>query len=149
SRAGIALELLDAVRGEGFTASAVVAGAAYGASAEFREGLVRRGLPFLVEVGDDLPVTPGGAGDEGTSPTAGLSWVVTEGGPRVLSNLPPGTTRKQALSLWDQRDRAGELIRRLREGLGLDHFEGRSWMGFHHHASLVLLAHGFHLWRAE
>lgn len=25
--------------------------------------------------------------------------------------------------------------------LGLDHFEGRSWRGFHHHASLVLLAH--------
>jgi SRSO17 transposase len=30
--------------------------------------------------------------------------------------------------------------RQLRE-LGLDHFEGRSWRGFHHHAALVLLAH--------
>ena len=29
------------------------------------------------------------------------------------------------------------------EGLGLSHFEGRSWRGFHHHACLVTLAHDF------
>ncbi len=29
--------------------------------------------------------------------------------------------------------------------LGLDHFEGRSWRGFHHHACLVMLAFGFGL----
>ncbi len=27
--------------------------------------------------------------------------------------------------------------------LGLGHFEGRSWRGFHHHACLVMLAYGF------
>ena len=27
--------------------------------------------------------------------------------------------------------------------LGLNHFEGRSWRGFHHHACLVMLAYGF------
>jgi hypothetical protein len=32
---------------------------------------------------------------------------------------------------------------RLLEDLGLAHFEGRSWRGFHHHACLVMLAHGF------
>ena len=31
----------------------------------------------------------------------------------------------------------------MKEELGLDHFEGRSWRGFHHHAALVLLAFGF------
>jgi SRSO17 transposase len=31
----------------------------------------------------------------------------------------------------------------MKEELGLDHFEGRSWMGWHHHVTLVLLAHGF------
>src|SRR5262245_10655016 len=36
-----------------------------------------------------------------------------------------------------------EGVRRLQEELGLDHFEGRSWRGFHHHACLVMLAHGF------
>ncbi|MGK3111547.1 IS701 family transposase, partial [Streptomyces mordarskii] len=27
--------------------------------------------------------------------------------------------------------------------LGLDHFEGRSWTGWHHHATLVTAAHAF------
>jgi SRSO17 transposase len=31
----------------------------------------------------------------------------------------------------------------MKEELGLDHFEGRSWRGFHHHAALVMLAYGF------
>ena len=36
-----------------------------------------------------------------------------------------------------------EEQRRLRAELGLDHFEGRSWRGFHHHACLVALAQRF------
>jgi SRSO17 transposase len=31
----------------------------------------------------------------------------------------------------------------MKEELGLAHFEGRSWRGFHHHVALVLLAYGF------
>ena len=31
----------------------------------------------------------------------------------------------------------------MKEGLGLDHFEGRSRRGFHHHVALVMLAYGF------
>jgi SRSO17 transposase len=34
-------------------------------------------------------------------------------------------------------------IRKRLKGLGLDHFEGRSWRGFHHHACLVMVAYGF------
>ncbi|MDQ1051830.1 SRSO17 transposase [Streptomyces sp. V4I2] len=33
--------------------------------------------------------------------------------------------------------------RELKHGLGLDHFEGRSWNGWHHHATLVTAAHAF------
>jgi SRSO17 transposase len=31
----------------------------------------------------------------------------------------------------------------LKEELGLDHYEGRSWSGWHHHVTLVMLAHSF------
>jgi SRSO17 transposase len=31
----------------------------------------------------------------------------------------------------------------LKAALGLDHFEGRTWTGWHHHASLVFAAYGF------
>ncbi len=44
----------------------------------------------------------------------------------------------------DLREGLRESDRLLQEELGLDHFEGRSWRGFHHHAILVLLAHAFH-----
>ena len=30
-----------------------------------------------------------------------------------------------------------------KEELGLDHFEGRSWAGWHHHVTLVMLAYAF------
>ena len=37
----------------------------------------------------------------------------------------------------------------MKEELGLDHFEGRSWRGFHHHAAMVMLAYGFRLLERE
>jgi SRSO17 transposase len=33
--------------------------------------------------------------------------------------------------------------RELKHGLGLDHFEGRTWTGWHHHTTLVTAAHLF------
>jgi SRSO17 transposase len=50
------------------------------------------------------------------------------------------------LSLLGQAERE---CRQWQEELGLDHFEGRSWRGFHHHACLVMLACGFRLKEQE
>jgi len=33
--------------------------------------------------------------------------------------------------------------RQLKEELGLDHFEGRHWLGWHHHVTLVSMAYAF------
>lgn len=47
-----------------------------------------------------------------------------------------------------QEDRVAEALRRfewLKRTLGLDHFEGRAWHGWHHHVALVFTAYGF-LW---
>ena len=33
--------------------------------------------------------------------------------------------------------------REMKDELGLDHFEGRSWAGWHHHVVLVMLAYAF------
>jgi SRSO17 transposase len=61
----------------------------------------------------------------------------------ALSNLPPETTIEQAVLWWKERWQVERGYLQLKDELGLDHFEGRSWPGFHHHAALTFLAYGF------
>ena len=61
----------------------------------------------------------------------------------AFSNLPPETTRLRAVRLWKTRWPVEQGYQQMKEELGLAHFEGRSWRGFHHHACLVMLAYGF------
>jgi SRSO17 transposase len=61
----------------------------------------------------------------------------------ALSNLPVGTSRLAAVRLWKSRWPVEQGYQQMKEELGVDHFEGRSWRGFHHHVALVLLAYGF------
>ena len=61
----------------------------------------------------------------------------------AFSNLPADTTRLRAVRLWHERWKIEQGYQQMKEELGLDHFEGRSWRGFHHHATLVMLAFGF------
>jgi SRSO17 transposase len=61
----------------------------------------------------------------------------------ALSNLPPDTALKRAVSLWKERWQVERGYEQLKGELGLDHFEGRSWPGFHHHAAMTFLAYGF------
>src|SRR5215207_3977208 len=61
----------------------------------------------------------------------------------ALSNLPAETPMLEAVGLWKTRWQVEQGYQQLKEELGLDHFEGRSWPGFHHHATLYFLAYGF------
>lgn len=61
----------------------------------------------------------------------------------AFSNLPADTSRLGAVRLWKSRWPVEQGYQQMKEELGLDHFEGRSWRGFHHHACLVVLAYGF------
>jgi SRSO17 transposase len=60
-----------------------------------------------------------------------------------LSNLPPNTSLKQLASLIKARWVCEQAHQQLKEELGLDHFEGRSWRGLHRHALLTLIAYLF------
>jgi hypothetical protein len=61
----------------------------------------------------------------------------------ALSNLPPLTTLEQVVGFWKERWQVERGYEQLKGELGLDHFEGRSWPGFHHHAAMTFLAYGF------
>jgi SRSO17 transposase len=60
-----------------------------------------------------------------------------------LSNLPPDTPLRRLASLIKARWVCEQAHQQLKEELGLDHFEGRSWRGLHRHALMTLIAYLF------
>ena len=74
-----------------------------------------------------------------------IEWPVTESAPTKyhLSNLPATTTLKHLVQTIHMRWRIERDYQELKDEIGIDHFEGRSWRGFHHHAALCIAAYGF------
>ncbi|MEU5869202.1 transposase [Nonomuraea sp. NPDC047529] len=60
-----------------------------------------------------------------------------------LSSLPADTEPADLIRYGKIRRRIEHDCRELKTGLGLDHFEGRSWTGRHRHVTLVAAAHVF------
>ncbi|KIZ42058.1 MULTISPECIES: IS701 family transposase [Rhodopseudomonas] len=60
-----------------------------------------------------------------------------------LSNLPGETPIKQLAGAIKARWICEQAHQQLKEELGLDHFEGRSWKGLHRHALLSMIAFAF------
>ena len=52
-------------------------------------------------------------------------------------------SKKQIVRLIKERYRTEQAYEELKGELGLDHFEGRSFPGWHHHVSVVLCAYAF------
>lgn len=60
-----------------------------------------------------------------------------------FSSLPATTSHRELIRLAKLRWRVERDYQELKQEIGLDHFEGRMWRGFHHHATLCAVAHGF------
>jgi SRSO17 transposase len=60
-----------------------------------------------------------------------------------LSTLPEDTSIDILVDTAKLRWRIERDYEELKSELGLAHFEGRSWRGFHHHATLCIAAYGF------
>lgn len=60
-----------------------------------------------------------------------------------LSTLPADTAIRELVRVAKLRWRIERDYQELKQEFGLDHFEGRSWRGFHHHATLSIAAYGF------
>jgi len=60
-----------------------------------------------------------------------------------LSNLPPETPLVTLVRLAKLRWRVEHDYRELKQCLGLDHYEGRTFCGLHHHLTCVTIAHAF------
>ncbi len=131
-KAAIALDLLDEARKDGWSARWVLGGAGFSTDRDFRASLNSRRLLYLLEAPAGVQLTEGETfriSDEKRG------WVSNYVGDADAMPWQP----QQA---WRAANDVGAF---LMHALGLDHFEGRSWRGFHHHACLVMLAYAFRL----
>src|SRR4051794_14578260 len=60
-----------------------------------------------------------------------------------FSTLPMETKLKDLVAVAKQRWIIERDYQELKQELGLGHYEGRGWRGFHHHATLCIAAYGF------
>lgn len=60
-----------------------------------------------------------------------------------VSNLPPDVSLKKLAATIKARWVCEQAHQQLKEELGLDHFEGRSWTGLHRHALMTMIAYAF------
>jgi SRSO17 transposase len=75
-----------------------------------------------------------------------IEWPEEANEPRKywLSSLPPHRTSFRTLVRKAKgRFRVDQDYEEMKGEVGLDHFEGRSWQGWHHHVTLVTLAYAF------
>ena len=60
-----------------------------------------------------------------------------------LSTLPKSITFRDLVDAAKLRWRVERDYQELKQEVGLGHFEGRGWLGFHHHATMCIAAYGF------
>jgi len=82
--------------------------------------------------------------------TEPLCWLLVEWPPEAaepekfwFSNLPDTATLQELVYWAKMRWWVEQNYQQLKEELGLDHFEGRSWEGWHHHVTLTMIAFDF------
>ena len=58
-------------------------------------------------------------------------------------DLPPTLPLRRLVRIAKSRWKREQDYLQFQEELGLDHYEGRNWAGWHHHVSMVMMAHAF------
>ncbi len=74
-----------------------------------------------------------------------IEWPAGESEPTKywLSTLPSDSTLRELVKIAKHRWIIERDYEELKQELGLGHYEGRGWRGFHHHATLCIAAYGF------
>ena len=74
-----------------------------------------------------------------------IGWPESEPEPTkyFFCDLPADYSLRRLVRLTKCRWKIEQDYQQLKEELGLDHYEGRSWQGWHHHVTLVMMAHAF------
>jgi transposase len=102
------------------------------------------------------PSDPGRSGRNNRLFLEAALWIVRTGSPWLVgerrstgeqkyyvSNLPADAPIKRLAATIKARWVCEQAHQQLKEELGLDHFEGRSWTGLHRHALMTMIAYAF------
>jgi SRSO17 transposase len=90
-------------------------------------------------------------GDDGWEPAEReavwlvIEWLDGEDAPTKfhVTTLPPTCTKKRLVRVIKERYRTERVYEDLKGELGLDHFEGRRFRGWHHHVTVALCCYAF------
>jgi SRSO17 transposase len=74
-----------------------------------------------------------------------MEWPFGESEPSkfAVTTLPARMSKKQVVRRYKERYRTEQAYEEMKGELGLDHFEGRRFRGWHHHVSVVLCCYAF------
>lgn len=74
-----------------------------------------------------------------------IEWPFGESDPSKFAVTTLGTkmSKKQIVRQYKERYRTEQAYEEMKGELGLDHFEGRQFRGWHHHVSVVLCCYAF------
>ena len=160
TKSAIALEQLRAARAARVPAGVVLADAGYGNDTDFRLGIGALGLTYAVGVQGITTVWTDGllasrfarvrvrAADRNeliAEEWLVIEWPLAETGPTRywLTTHPSRIAFKELIRVIKLRWRIERDCQELKQELGLGHYEGCNWRGFHHHATLTVAAYGF------
>src|SRR4051812_21458396 len=106
---------------------------------------MRHLLPALPPCGFALPTATTKAATARPEEWCLIEWPPGDAVPSkfCLSTLPAHISRTVLVRHAMQRWRIERDYQELEQEIGLGHYEGRGWRGFHHHASLCIAAYGF------
>jgi SRSO17 transposase len=144
----LAAALCERASGWELPAAPVLGDCAYGDDSAFRTRLHASELEYVLAVSAKGSVygpettfaVPARNGATGRPPTAARPDRKPES---VAAHLPADTDHQRLARLARLRWTVELDYRQLKGELGLDHYEGRSYAGFHHHCALVTCAHAF------
>jgi SRSO17 transposase len=124
----MAVEMLDELAGWGLRPPLVLAGPGFGDARGFRAAMDARSLPYLTHAeGRIIPAGPG-----------------REVQPVVFSRLLPLDMAGDRSWPAVVEERIARDFALLRQRFGLDHFEGRTWIGWNRHVTLASAAYLYH-----
>jgi SRSO17 transposase len=141
----IAMEQIRWACESGLPRGVALMDAAYGRDSRLRAGMTELDVSYVVGIVPTILMWAPGSDPRLSPEWLLIEWPEGEKEPTKhwLSTLPQTISFQQLVDFAKLRWRIERDYQELKQEVGLGHYEGRGWRGFHHHATLCIAAYGF------